>query len=52
MTEDQDHNYIEHEKSEFDQEEFEREPKEIESSKEMLISDELKAIDTEANQAT
>lgn len=44
MTEDQNHNYIEHEKSEFDQEEFEREPKEIESSKKMLISDELKAM--------
>lgn len=44
MSEGQDHNHIEHEKSELDQEEFEHEPKGMESSKKMLISDELKAL--------
>lgn len=44
MSEGQDHNYIEYDKSGLDQEESEREPKEIELCKKMLISDELKAM--------
>jgi hypothetical protein len=44
MVDDQDHNYSEHNKSELDQEESERKPKEIDSCKKMLISDELKAM--------
>ena len=44
MVENQDHNYSEHDKSELDQEESERKPKEIESCKKMLVSDELKAL--------